>query len=320
MHTIWAALRRLRADGYIDMKNGRITKVIYKQTEQERKDLILDYVSLRWPSYIDIYQAAELIYVPFLIEGFRRMNEQEIDYIDQLAKRANADDTIRFFSFTLQKNENSLLMNLFWETSLFMGYPFVKSGFRPFDYNTEIGRKRLKLLVHLVKEGSFASAREALIQHERCDIEKLIANMKHQIRIVPENEQISFAWRIYNGHPQICYHMASRLLHEIYLGEYRKTEFLPFYEKMSEKYSVSVSTARRAVSMLNQIGAVQTINGKGTRIQAYGEKRNQPDFNSLLIRRNLSYLVQSFELILCTCEEVSHHFFSHLLPEESLQF
>ena len=40
-HPIWTALRRLRADGYIDMKNGRISKVIYKQTEQERGMLSL---------------------------------------------------------------------------------------------------------------------------------------------------------------------------------------------------------------------------------------------------------------------------------------
>ena len=47
VHPIWAALRRLRTDGYIDMKNGRITKVIYKQTEQDCKEVIIDYFSRR---------------------------------------------------------------------------------------------------------------------------------------------------------------------------------------------------------------------------------------------------------------------------------
>ena len=73
-HPIWTALRRLRADGYIDMKNGRISKVIYKQTEQERRDVVIDYFSQRWTSYLDIYRTSKWFYVPFMIEGFLRMD------------------------------------------------------------------------------------------------------------------------------------------------------------------------------------------------------------------------------------------------------
>ena len=42
-HTIWAALRRLRAEGYIAMKNGQTTKVIHKQTEHERRNNLIDF-------------------------------------------------------------------------------------------------------------------------------------------------------------------------------------------------------------------------------------------------------------------------------------
>ena len=316
LHTIWAALRRLRTDGYIYMKNGRITKVIYKQTEQERIDFIIDYFSRRWNAYFDVYYAAELIYVPFMIEGFRRMNEEEISYLEQLAKRSSPDDNILFYSFTLQKIENPLLMNLFWETTLFLGYPFAKNGFRPFGYNIENGRKQLKFLVQLIKEGDWENVKNIVSQHQNIILDKLKENMEPQIRKVPEDEQISFVWRVYNGRPQVCYNLAPRLLHDIYMGEYSETEFLPSYEKLSGIYGVSVSTARRTISMLNQIGATQSINGKGTRILDITKSCIQPDFSSPAIRRNLSYLVQSLELLLYTCEEVSNHFFKNLLAKE----
>lgn len=315
VHPIWAALRRLRTDGYIDMKNGRITKVIYKQTEQDCREVVIDYFSRRWRAYLDIYQTTEWFYVPFMIEGFSRMNEKDLSYITQLAEHADADDMILFYSFAMQKVRNPLLMNLFWETSLFLGYPFAKSGFRPYDYDAGLGRQQLRSLVHLIKEGSWDDVRDTLIQHQRSVKDGLIVNMEPQIRRIPVHEQIPFIWRVYNSHPQVCYDLASHLLHEMYMGEYRKKEFLPSYNKMAKRFGASVSTVRRTVSMLNRIGAAESINGKGTRILSTGECCS-PDFTSPVIRRNLSFLVQSLELLMYTCEKVSYHFFQHLLPEE----
>lgn len=62
-------------------------------------------------------------------------------------------------------------------------------------------------------------------------MDRLIVNMEPLIRRIPDQEQISFVWRIYNGHPQVCYDLSYRLLHEMYMGEYRNKEFLPSYEK-----------------------------------------------------------------------------------------
>ncbi|MFR2691570.1 MAG: hypothetical protein ACLTBV_11015 [Enterocloster bolteae] len=43
--------------------------MIYKQTEQERRDVVIDYFSQRWTSYLDIYRTSKWFYVPFMIEG-----------------------------------------------------------------------------------------------------------------------------------------------------------------------------------------------------------------------------------------------------------
>ena len=81
-------------------------------------------------------------------------------------------------------------------------------------------------------------------------------------------------------------------------------EYLPSYEKMSEKYNVSVSTVRRTIHMLNQTGAAVSVNGVGTRIFPAGGRCNLPDFQSPAVRRNLSLFLQSFEIIAYSCEEV----------------
>ena len=43
-----AALRRLRAEGYISMHNGTVTTVTFQQTRQGAVDFILNYFSERW--------------------------------------------------------------------------------------------------------------------------------------------------------------------------------------------------------------------------------------------------------------------------------
>ena len=315
-HTIWSAMRRLRAEGYISMNKGQSTKVIYKQTEQTRRDNVINYFSERWDSYFDLYEATELLYVPLMIEGLRRMDEEEKDYIIQLSQRANADDIILFYCYTLQKIENPLLLNLFWETSLFLGFPFTRPSPYPFQYDAMVGREQFKALVILIKNNSWNAVQETLIRYQRSYIGDMIKKMEPQIRSVPKDEQISFVWRIYRDRPQICYNLATILLHEIYMGEYKQTKFLPSYEKMAEKYGVSVSTMRRTMHMLNQIGAVRTVNGKGTCVFTLGERCPNPDFTSAMVRRNLSYCIQSFELLYYTGEEVTRRFIHSLCTEE----
>lgn len=314
-HTIWSALRRLRADGYISMKNGRATKVVYQQTEQERRESVISYFSERWEAYYELYEATELLYVPLIIEGLRRMNEQEKNDIFQLSKRASADDIILFYYFALQKIDNPLLLNLFWETSLFLGFPFTKANSFPFRYDVMVGREQFSTLIGYIKNASWASVQKALIQYQRGYIDWVIKSMEQEIPAIPKIEQIPFVWRVYRDRPQICYQLATHLLHEIYMAEYRQTKFLPSYETMAEKYNVSVSSMRRTVGMLNQIGAARTINGKGTRIFTIGESCCRPDFTSAVVRRNLSYFMQSFEILFYTCEGVTMRFLS-LLPAE----
>ncbi|MFQ7552797.1 MAG: GntR family transcriptional regulator [Blautia marasmi] len=129
-------------------------------------------------------------------------------------------------------------------------------------------------------------------------------------------KQIPFEWRIYRERPQVCYSLASHIMHHIYMGRYRDTDFLPSYERMAEEYRVSVSTVRRTIKVLNQLGAARTINGKGTRIFRIGEPCDATDFEVPAIRRNLAYFIQSFELLVFSCETVMREFLTAVSQEE----
>ena len=315
--TVAAALRRLRKEGYISMRNGQLTKVIYQQDNQNRNALPISYYSRRRDAFQDLYFSSELLLIPMEIEGMRRMTDEDLADIIEFADRADADDLLHFFSCALQKTENPLVLNLFWEITLFQGFPFTKRSSIQICYSSDMVREQLHRLVRLVKNKEWDVLEDTLISYQRNNVNIVTDTISRFVQSVPEEEKISFSWRLYRERPQICYDLASLLLHEIYMGEYRHQQYLPSYEKMAEKYHVSVSTMRRTIHVVNQIGAVQTINGKGTRTFSLGEQCAAPNFESPAVRRNLAFYLQSFEMLVYSCEGVTKHLLSSSSPEEN---
>ncbi|MFR3763191.1 MAG: GntR family transcriptional regulator [[Clostridium] symbiosum] len=126
--------------------------------------------------------------------------------------------------------------------------------------------------------------RSTLFAFQKNTTERAISYITQNI--TPAAGQIPFIWRIYYGRPQICYSLSLRLLHEIYLGKYRETPYLPSYEKMAREYQVSVSTMRRTIDVLSRFRAVESVNGIGTRVCPASIET--PDFSTPAVRRNLA--------------------------------
>ncbi len=91
----------------------------------------------------------------------------------------------------------------------------------------------------------------------------------HTYAPLPKESQIPLSG-VYHNRPQICYNLASQILHDIYLGNSGKCSICLPMRSWRKKYGVSVSTLRRTIAMLSQAGACRTINGKGTRIFTLG--------------------------------------------------
>ena len=117
--TVKSALRRLRSEGYISMHNGRPTTVIFRQTGEDLSDFITGYYSKRYKAFADLNETGLLIYIPLIMEGLCRMNDDEISGIFQLSEQPTTDNLLHFYCFVLQKLDNPLIMNLFWETAMF---------------------------------------------------------------------------------------------------------------------------------------------------------------------------------------------------------
>lgn len=303
--TVKAALRQLRAEGYISMRNGRATRIIYRQTRQELIRFVLGFFSERRTAFPDLCRTAELISVPLFSEAFRRMEENDFLHLSRYIERAQSDDLLYFYSYVLQKLENPLAMNLFWEISMFMGLMFIGEKGGDGFYNKKLLREGIEEIISYKNTQDLKSLHGAILKHQKESMEEALRYVAQYVPLSGKQKQTPFVWHIYRERPQLCYSLATRILFGIYLGEYRETEYLPSYEKMAEKYNVSLSTIRRTVRILNQSGAAESVNGVGTRVFSIGQRCNMPDFTIPAVRRNLAFFVQSYEIIIYSCERAA---------------
>lgn len=301
--TVKAALRQLRAEGYISMRNGRSTRIIFRQSRQELIDFSLRFFSERRTAFPDLCRTAEQISVPLFVEAFRRMDENDFLHLSHYVDRAQPDSLLYFYCYVLQKLENPLAMNLFWEISMFMGLMFIVEKGGDDFYNKKLLHDGIEEIISYKKRRDWTGLHGAFLKHQRDSMKEALRYVEQYA--LPSEKQTPFVWRIYRGRPQLCYSLAIRLLYEIYLGEYRETEYLPSYEKMARKYGVSLSTIRRTILVLNQIGAAESVNGIGTRVFPIGQPCNMPDFTVPAVRRNLALFVQSYEVIIYSCEKAA---------------
>ncbi|RGU94567.1 GntR family transcriptional regulator [Clostridium sp. AF15-17LB] len=302
--TVKMALQRLRMEGYIDMHNGRSTRIIFRQTPKDAEQCLLQYFSKRADSFCDLYDSTRMIIQPLLMEGFRRCGKEDRAYLARLAEGTSTDDVLHFFCFVLQRLDNPLAMNLYWETSLFWGLLFLKQDKEKDLSDVELMHEEMRRCVAFAEKEEWALLHEELQTFRQDSVGNAVQLLGQMITPAIEEAQIGFDWRIYYGRPQVCYSLGSRLLHEIYMGSYRNAALLPSYQRMAEQYRVSVSTIRRTVHMLRQLGVVRPVNGKGTQIFGIGEACDVPDFDSPVIRRSLAFFVQSFELLAYSFQHV----------------
>lgn len=304
--TIKSAFSRLQKEGYILRSRGRNATVIFQQNDQALDDYAIRFFSERMAAVPDLCQSVELVLMPMLLKGFRHLNEKDCTYLEQCTEQPNPEHLMQFYFYILQKAGNPLILNLFWENILFLGLPFPSQYRGQPLYDASQSREKLKKLLDCGKGGDSRQIRDANLDFQRNVTYQFLNYIEQRIPTAPKTSQISFNWRVYRDRPQICCGLAIKIIHDVYMADYQDAAFLPSYEKMAGKYGVSVSTMRRTISLLNQLGATQSVNGKGTRILMMhdSEDKKNPDLANPTIRHNMAYYIQSFELLAESCEGV----------------
>ena len=100
------------------------------------------------------------------------MDKEDLAYLSQLADQTAPDDLMLFYAYTLQKLENPLAMNLFWETWLFHGLLYLKNPQAVESYNVKELRQGMRAIIFYRRAQDWDALYHALLTSRREAFEK----------------------------------------------------------------------------------------------------------------------------------------------------
>lgn len=311
--TVRNALKKLQRDGLIFVSPGRHTEVIYKTTPSEALRYTQKYYLARKDEIDVVYHIAALLLTPFFYAGCQRLTDDDLMQILSVCREKGSNIvSISMFccEIMLRAVNNQLINTLFADVVSFFQFPCMASFSE--ENNVEY-QEYYNLTVSSCEALDRTGLFQAFSGFQALTQATLLEFIAEAAKTTPKPEQISFHWQTYRDRPQHCHTLAARMIYGIISGKYWEGEMLPSYENLALELSVSVSTVRRTVSLLRDMGLIHSMNGVGNRIEF-----SSPNFERLqrpTIQKNIAMARESAEILLVVVKNVFEREFSKLTNE-----
>ena len=304
LETIRSAYLQLEQEGYITLSQNVGSTVIKDYSEQEIEQNVQHFFSIRKDALIDLSKSLRPLLSHAQWIGLKNAPAKIYNNMKELKENRGLQPFIAF-NHIMQAYEslgNDLLTRLLWQVYMFLEAPFLCVAGNPwceFALNTFAPQS----LEFCLKQ-DWDSLRYLICRSQDYLSVSLCEFYQERITL-PSQNKLSFTWSPYKKVSQICYSLAMDLLVEISLGHYPVNTLLPSLNKLSKEKNVSVSTVRRALSLLNGVGAVKSVKRIGSRVLPFHETTENCDFTKPAVRRRLLDMAQSLQLLTLSCKAVS---------------
>lgn len=312
--TIRKALAKLERKGLISISHGKCPTVTYSASREQKQRFVQDYYLTRRDAIQEIYQMSDCFLLALFREGFRRLTDEDLRRIGFAAGQEDsgvASLSILCCDATLNALDNRLLNDLFFEVISFHQFPCLPV--------MTLQDKRYKKQHEALLDACRRLDREGLyrafvgLQHVSQDTLQTFIGETGKERPIPA--QIPFHWQTYRDRPQRCHSLATLLIWWIIDGKYHAGDFFPSYADLAEEISISVSTVRRAMELLRNMGVVHSINGVGNQVLF-----SAPNWEALrrpFMQNNLQMTIQSIEILSLTADCALTVIFRELTEEQA---
>lgn len=299
--TVKAAYRQLRERGYITTTRRLGASVVVQFQEEELERNIQTYFSLRKDAVMDLCYALGPLFSYTYWYGLRNAKPEQLDELELLCTQSKIPRPFlytQYIRLSYQSLNNDLLLRLIWQAYLFFRAPFYSLPNQPVELEDS---DDLLDIVHLCRQQDWDELWKAVSSRQ-----EQVASATHwfyanRVKTEPPGEPISFCWNIYQSPSQYCYSVAINLLKGFRLGIFKREDFLPPPAEIAEYMQVSTITIRRTLTLLNQLGVTQSINGVGTKVVNTEESLKYCDFTQSVIQKRMLDFVQSLQILAMTC-------------------
>ena len=305
--TIRSAYSRLKQEGYISLSKKSGAKVLVQRSEQEYAMNIQTYFGLRKDSLIDLGKSLRPLFSRAQWLGLKHVSADILEQMEMLSN-ISRDAHIPYAVWkSLEKRYaalgNKLLTRLAWQVYMFLHAPFfsIKGNI---TYLTD-GETYEQDTFSLCRQQDWPTLKESINRFQDNLSAALDRFYGEKAIMQPAGQSIAFCWNSYRKPSQLRYSLAVDLLVCICDGVYPEGSFLPTSKQLSMEKEVSVSTVRRAVSLLGSIGAVKSARTIGARVLPLDQSTEHCDFTQPALQRRLLDMAYSLQMFALSCRNVS---------------
>lgn len=318
--TVRKVIRMLEKDGVIRTAERKRPVVLY-----EEGNLSCISVLLQRKDYIlDIYEGLEWLMPAFQLGGAKQYRDYDklqalIDGVrDQMDRRELYVQTSHFLLELLRPYNNQILCDLHTDSENFNHIPcYPLSGLEE-RYSVTAAQVRAtlsELLESMRKKDDPALARRLKEiywrgwERTRRYLEALAARYENG------REAVAFDGCTGKNRARLYTVVARRLYRRILDGEFDGCTYIPSIPELMREYAVSQATALAAVALLNDIGAVRTLDKKGTMVAAPGTELPPLRMNNSAIGENLVLCLDALQILAVCSGGLAQRILSQMTEE-----
>lgn len=306
--TIRAAYRKLQRDGYITISKSVGVKVGISYSGQDTEAYIQRFFAGRKDALLDLGRAMRPLFGHAQWLGFKHAPAELLDQIEGYTA-PNESATPYFMIQQLQSIYgvlgNDLLMRLVWQVFMFFLTPFL-------SVSGNLGRLNqnqdpLQQMIALCREQDWPALRTCVDAFQERKNAAILQFYESRVQLPAAESQTEFAWSVYQKASQLCYSLGMEFLIAISLGDYPPNSLLPSLNTIAKEKHVSVNTVRRTMGLLNDIGAVKSINGVGTRVLPPDSIAENCDLSGASAHKQLFNYAKCVHILALSCREVAQN-------------
>ena len=320
IRTVKDVFRALSSEGYIKTEERKAAVVIYSDNKDSQESAV-KYVLERKSFIVEVYQTMALLMPELFCFSSQVCGQKYLDLWEKSLSRSKKKDTQSRWSVAsdflydiLEKSNNLLFRDLFFSLDVYARLPLFSShdGFIELVDTKSIGNSMWVMESLLTGNRSEIIYRFGLMYDAVINaIQKYLDIMAEKNPNVEEGEY-DYSWAAERGREHYYTQIARELIDKIGSGIYKPDTFLPHEAELSEQYGVSVSTVRKAILMLNELGVAKTFNAKGTKAMLQNKEMAMKSIKNKKYKRDTLMYLSALQLMTITVKAAAESAFQNI--------
>ncbi len=314
IRTVKDVLKHMAAEGYIKTEIRKNAVVIYSP-EGDDGLLAVRELLARKDALVDLYHTMAQLFPHILAYGALLCTPADIQRMAKAARgmeghspKAQWRVGAGIFQSIVAKYNSSLLTDLCIDMENYAQIPVLAGLKNPYDDFFEFMRHVPERLPGLIMQNDYSGIYldvENSLNNLTKKVEKYLASLSQTYPQFAALPQQNFTWDAKKGRIHAYLEIARDIIVKIGTGVYEDQALLPSIEQFCKQYGASPTTVMHALSILNTVGLVHTINGKGSLVTLERAKVTQFQIPDHSAQQDAYTFLSALQLIVLTCHKTA---------------